>query len=154
MGRTPAVYGALFMANAASYMVGNFLSGRFGERLGSERLILFGTALSVASVMIEVAFMAFGPWTPATLFLPLCLNAVGNGMTIPGGTALALSVRPDLAGTAAGIVGATQLGLGALGSVIVGYTAPLWPPSLVLLMLVCVLAGWGFLQLARLRPAD
>jgi DHA1 family bicyclomycin/chloramphenicol resistance-like MFS transporter len=74
-------------------------------------------------------------------------------MTIPGGTALALSVRPDLAGTAAGIVGATQLGLGALGSVIVGYTTPLWPPSLVLLMLFCVLSGWGWLQLARMRPA-
>jgi DHA1 family bicyclomycin/chloramphenicol resistance-like MFS transporter len=74
-------------------------------------------------------------------------------MTIPGGTALALSVRPDLAGTAAGIVGATQLGLGALGSIVVGHTAPWWPPSLVMLMLVCVLAGWGSLQLARLRPA-
>jgi DHA1 family bicyclomycin/chloramphenicol resistance-like MFS transporter len=153
MGRAPEVYGAFFIFNAAGYMAGNFLSGRFGERLGSERLILFGTALSVASVTLEVGFMAFAPWTPATLFLPLCLNAVGNGMTIPGGTALALSVRPDLAGTAAGIVGATQLGLGALGSVIVGYTTPLWPPSLVLLMLFCVLSGWGWLQLARMRPA-
>jgi len=153
MGEKPEVYGAFFIVNAAGYMAGNFLTGRFGERLGSERLILFGTALSVASVLLEVAFLGFGPWTPATLFLPLCLNAVGNGMTIPGGTALALSVRPDLAGTAAGIVGATQLGLGALGSIVVGHTAPWWPPSLVMLMLVCVLAGWGSLQLARLRPA-
>jgi MFS transporter, DHA1 family, multidrug resistance protein len=152
MGEKPEVYGAFFVVNAAGYMAGNFLSGRFGERLGSERLILFGTALSVTSVVLEAAFIVLAPWTPATLFLPLCINAVGNGMTIPGGTALALSVRPDLAGTAAGIVGATQLGLGALGSVIVGHTAPLWPPSLVVLMLVCVVAGWGCLQIARLRP--
>jgi DHA1 family bicyclomycin/chloramphenicol resistance-like MFS transporter len=151
MGEKPEVYGVFFIVNAAGYMAGNFLSGRFGQRLGSERLIVFGTALSVASVLLEAAFLALGPWTPATLFLPLSLNAVGNGMTIPGGTALALSVRPDLAGTAAGIVGATQLGLGALGSIIVGHTAPAWPPSLVVLMLVCVLAGWGSLQLARLR---
>jgi MFS transporter, DHA1 family, multidrug resistance protein len=151
MGEKPEVYGAFFIVNAVGYMAGNFLSGRFGQQLGSERLVVLGTALSVASVLIEVAFMALAPWTPATLFLPLCFNAVGNGMTIPGGTALALSFRPDLAGTAAGIVGATQLGLGALGSVIVGHTAPLWPPSLAGLMLVCVFAGWGALQFARLR---
>lgn len=74
-------------------------------------------------------------------------------MTIPGGTAVALSVRPDLAGTAAGIVGATQLGLGALGAVIVGHTVPLWPPSLVVAMLACVLVGLAALHIARLRPA-
>jgi DHA1 family bicyclomycin/chloramphenicol resistance-like MFS transporter len=152
MGREPHVYGLYFIVNAAGYMAGNFLSGRFGQRLGSERLIAVGTALSVASVAGEVVFMALGPWTPATLFLPLCLNAVGNGMTIPGGTALALSVRPDLAGTAAGIVGATQLGLGALGAVIAGYTVPLWPPSLVAVMLACVVIGWAALRIARLRP--
>jgi DHA1 family bicyclomycin/chloramphenicol resistance-like MFS transporter len=96
--------------------------------------------------------VALGPWTPATLFLPLAFNAVGNGLTIPGGTALALSVRPDLAGTAAGIVGATQLGLGALGSVIVGHTVLAWPPSLVAIMLACVVTGWVALRLARTRP--
>jgi MFS transporter, DHA1 family, multidrug resistance protein len=153
MGYEPYVYGLYSITNAVGYMGGNFLSGRFGERLGSERLILFGTALSVVSVAAEAAFVALGPWTPATLFLPLCLNALGNGMTIPGGTAIALSVRPDLAGTAAGIVGATQLGLGALGAVIVGHTVPLWPPSLVVAMLACVLVGLAALHIARLRPA-
>ncbi len=152
MGQEPHIYGVYFVANAAGYMVGNFLSGRFGRRLGSERLVVIGTALSVISVTGEIAFMALMPWTPATLFLPLCLNAVGNGMTIPGGTAMALSVRPDLAGTAAGILGATQLGLGALGAVIIGHTVLLWPASLVALMLACVLIGWLALALARARP--
>ena len=154
MRQEPHVYGLFFLFNAGGYMVGNFLSGRFGQRLGSERLIAIGSGLSVAAVMAEVVFMAVGPWTPATLFIPLCFNAIGNGMTIPGGTALALSVRPDLAGTAAGIVGATQLGLGALGSVIIGYTVPLWPPSLIVGMLVCVVIGWMALRIASLRPSD
>ncbi|HEX8662578.1 MAG TPA: multidrug effflux MFS transporter [Beijerinckiaceae bacterium] len=152
MGREPHVYGLYFMVNAAGYMSGNFVTGRFGQRIGSERLIAIGTALSVAAVAGEVLVMALVPWTPATLFLPLAFNAVGNGLTIPGGTALALSVRPDLAGTAAGIVGATQLGLGALGSVIVGHTVLAWPPSLVAIMLACVLTGWAALRIARMRP--
>lgn len=153
MGREPQVYGAYFMVNAAGYMAGNFVTGRFGQRLGSERLILMGTTLSLLAVAAGAAFAVLGPWTPATLFLPLCLNAVGNGLTIPSGTALALSVRPDLAGTAAGLVGATQLGLGAIGSAVVGHIVPLWPPALVVLMLAFVAAGWSFLQAARLKPA-
>jgi DHA1 family bicyclomycin/chloramphenicol resistance-like MFS transporter len=70
------------------------------------------------------------------------LNGVGNGLTIPGGTAAALSVRADLAGTAAGLIGAAQLGVGAAASVVVGHFVTLWPPSLVWLIFVFVLLGW------------
>ena len=60
--------------------------------------MVLGTNLSLVSILIELPFVIFDYWTPATLFLPLALNAVGNGLTIPGGMASALSVRPDLAG--------------------------------------------------------
>jgi DHA1 family bicyclomycin/chloramphenicol resistance-like MFS transporter len=154
MGGTAATYGAYFLFNAGGYMVGNFVTGRFGRRLGGERLVLAGTALSLISVTVALGFALLGPWNPATLFVPLALNAIGNGLTIPGGTALALSVRPDLAGTAAGLVGALQLGLGALGAVVVGYTVQVWPPSLVVGMLGFVLAGIAALVLARTAPGS
>lgn len=152
MGQSPAVYGAFFIANGVGYMAGNFISGRFGQRLGSERLIVYGVAISVFSVLIELPFVLSGWWTPATLFLPLAINAVGNGMVIPGGMASALSVRPDLAGTAAGLAGATQLGIGAFAALIVGYTVPLWPASLVYLMLLFCVAACLALWITRLAP--
>jgi MFS transporter, DHA1 family, multidrug resistance protein len=151
MKQEPDVYGLFFLVNAGAYMAGNFVSGRFGERLGPERLIIVGVALSLISVVLDLAVLAVAPWTPATLFLPLMLNSFGNGMAIPGGTALALSVRPDLAGTAAGIMGALQLGLGALGAVIIGSLVPVWPTSVVWGMLVCVVAGALALAAARMR---
>ena len=46
MGRSPDVYGFYFLVNAGTYMVGNFLSGRFGMTLGSERLTRIGLYLS------------------------------------------------------------------------------------------------------------
>jgi DHA1 family bicyclomycin/chloramphenicol resistance-like MFS transporter len=150
MGNSPAVYGAFFIANGVGYMVGNFISGRYGQRIGSERLILIGNALSLFSTLIELPFVVFGYWTPATLFLPLSLNAVGNGLTIPGGTASALSVRPDLAGAAAGLAGAMQLGAGALASIVVGYTVTLWPASLAWLMLLCAAAACVALYVTRI----
>jgi DHA1 family bicyclomycin/chloramphenicol resistance-like MFS transporter len=152
MGHPPHVYGAFFIANGVGYMAGNFISGRFGQRLGSERLIYLGTLLSLTSVLMELPFVLFGYWNPATLFIPLGLNAVGNGMTIPGGTASAISVRPDLAGTAAGLVGATQLGFASIATIIVGYTVPLWPASLIYIMLVCAICAVVTLRITRLRP--
>jgi MFS transporter, DHA1 family, multidrug resistance protein len=149
MGRSPTVYGAYFIANGIGYMAGNFISGRYGQRLGSERLIVFGVAVSVFSVVLELPFVLSGWWNPATLFLPLAINAVGNGMVIPGGMASALSVRPDLAGTAAGLAGATQLGIGAVSALVVGYTVPLWPASLVYLMLLACIAACLSLWIAR-----
>ena len=41
MDRSPQVYGLYFIINAAGYMFGNFLTGRFGQRWGPTRLIVF-----------------------------------------------------------------------------------------------------------------
>jgi MFS transporter, DHA1 family, multidrug resistance protein len=150
MGHGPEVYGYFFLLNAGAYMLGNFLSGRFAQRIGSERLARLGIHCSVVSVALEALCLVVVPWTPATLFLPLMLNGLGNGLAIPGATALALSVRPDLAGSAAGLMGALQLGLGALAAILAGYIVTLWAPSLVILILTCVLLGW--LALAVLVP--
>jgi DHA1 family bicyclomycin/chloramphenicol resistance-like MFS transporter len=148
MGHAPDVYGFYFAVNAGAYMVGNFLSGRFARRIGSERLSALGIYMSVVSVVAAIACLALVPWTAATLFLPLALNSIGNGLTIPGATASALSVRPELAGTAAGLVGAAQLTLGALLSIAAGHYVTVWPPFLIFAMLACVLASWGALVAA------
>ncbi|HEX2555578.1 MAG TPA: multidrug effflux MFS transporter [Microvirga sp.] len=142
MGHTPDVYGAYFVLNAGGYMIGNFLTGRLGQRLGSDRLIRVGFAVSIAAVTLEAAVAALLPWTPLTLFLPLTLNGIGNGLIIPSATAGALSVRPELAGTAAGLSGAAQLGFGALSAVVAGHLVTLWPQSLVVAMLAYTLLGW------------
>ena len=45
---------------------------------------------------------------------------LGNGMVIPNATAGALSIRPDLAGTASGLSGAMMIGFGAALSALAG----------------------------------
>lgn len=152
MGRTADVYGAWFILNAVGYMLGNFLTGRFSQRVGTDRLILAGTALAVVSTAVATVLALTTTWTPALLFVPLTLNAVANGLSIPGATAAALSVRPDLTGTAAGLAGATQLGTGALAAFVVGDLVTRWAPSLVLVMLIC--AAIGFLGARAAHRAE
>ena len=119
--------------------------GALRHDLGSERLARIGLYLSMVSVTAELLVLAVLPWTPATLFIPLMLNGLGNGMTIPGGTAAALSVRPELAGTAAGLVGATQLGIGAAATILIGHFVTIWPQSLAWNLFLFVLLGWASL---------
>lgn len=149
MGEAPGVYGAYFVVTAGGYMIGNFVTGRFGRRLGGERLVAWGTMVSIVSVGVALVLAFAAPWTPASLFLPLVGNSIGNGMTIPGATASALSVRPDMAGTAAGVVGSTQLGLGAAAAALMGYAVPLWPPILVVTMFASVVLGLAAFKLAQ-----
>ena len=57
LGMTPSRYGAWFAFCAGGYALGNFLSGRFAERMGLERMILLGACFTLAgSVSIGAAF--------------------------------------------------------------------------------------------------
>lgn len=141
MGQTPDVYGAYFVLSAFGYMIGNFVSGRFGRRIGTDRMVIIGSAISSVSILTELIVIFTLPWTPFSFFVPLMGNAVGNGLTMPGATAGALSVRPDLAGSAAGFAGAFQLGLGAAMTVATSHAVEIWPPSVAAVMLACAVTG-------------
>ena len=134
MGRGSDTYGAYFIINAFGYMVGNFAMSRLVLRHGTATMTWIG--LIISFVAITVAFViALTPWwTPLTLFLPLAISAIGNGLTLPGATAAALSARPELAGSAAGLAGAIQLGSGALATVAISSLVAHWPPALMAMM--------------------
>lgn len=145
MGRGPDAYGAYFVLNAFGYMVGNFAMSRLAVRFGTRRLIRIGLIISFAGMSVALALSLMPNWTPLALFLPLTFNALGNGLTIPGSTAEALSARPELAGSAAGLMGAIQLGSGALATMLVSWLVTLWPQALVAMM--WAMMGVGLLSL-------
>ncbi len=133
---SPMTYGAFFVTMSGSYMLGNFMTGRFSMEVGAEKLARIGMTLSLIGVGAAAAMPFLFEWHPALIFLPLMLNGIGNGLTLAPLTAAALSVRPDLAGAAAGLAGFTQLGLGAAASWLSGLLTPLWPPAFLMIMLV------------------
>lgn len=141
MGRGSDVYGAYFILNALGYMAGNFAMSRLVIRHGTTRLVRLGLLLSFAAMSAALAISLTEWWTPLTLFLPLAVNAFGNGLTIPGATAAALSAKPELAGSAAGLMGALQLGSGALATVVVGALVAVWPQSLMAAMWLMLVAA-------------
>lgn len=120
MDLPPSTYGKYFPLGAVGYMTGNFLSGRYSERFGPDRMIMLGNIVGICATLMLVAIALAGVLHPFTLFLPLMFVALSNGLVLPSATASVVSIHPELAGAAAGIAGALQLTVGAVMTVIMG----------------------------------
>jgi MFS transporter, DHA1 family, multidrug resistance protein len=153
MKTSPTTYGVFFITMSGSYMIGNFITGRFGRAVGAEKLARIGNWMSVAGVGTALTFALMLDWHPALLFLPLMLNGIGNGLSIPTLTASALSVRPEMAGAAAGLMGFGQLSLGAACSYLSGLLTPLWAPAFVAMMFTGVVLAAFAPLINRTRAA-
>ncbi|WP_135501855.1 multidrug effflux MFS transporter [Roseovarius aestuariivivens] len=119
-GMTPSELGLYFGAPAIGYFLGNFASGRFSVRVGVNRMVLWGTLINAVGIGTNLSLFYLGLGTPFSFFGLMTLMGLGNGMTIPNATAGALSVRPNLAGTASGLSGALMIGGGAALSALAG----------------------------------
>jgi len=114
MGRSPAEFGVWWAISSIGYMSGNFLSSRLSTRHGIDRLIWAGIIIEIVGVVLSTVLTAYAMhWGPAIVFLPQLIVNVGNGLLLPGAISGAVSVRTQAAGTAAGIMGFTQMALGA-----------------------------------------
>jgi MFS transporter, DHA1 family, multidrug resistance protein len=120
LGLSPIRYGMWFGLIALGYSTGNFLSGRFAERIGVTRMILAGSIIAVVASTIPPALFALGYGSAAALFVPMMLTGISNGIVLPNAIAGAISVRPEIAGAAAGLSGAVQIGCGAGMSALAG----------------------------------
>ena len=70
-------------------------SGKFGRELRFPLLLLMGlgSSLALAAVLVTVVFVANDALSPMTLFLPVSVAMIGNGLAMPN--AQAMSKRDD-----------------------------------------------------------
>jgi DHA1 family bicyclomycin/chloramphenicol resistance-like MFS transporter len=117
MGRSSAEYGAWFALTAFGYMIGNLIAARLSPRFGIDNMIRAGIGLQIFGAILSIALAhAFPLGGPETVFPAQFFLSCGNGIFLPNAVAGAISVRPQAAGTASGITGFTQMGLGAISA--------------------------------------
>jgi DHA1 family bicyclomycin/chloramphenicol resistance-like MFS transporter len=155
MGRTSAEYGLWFALSSVGYMAGNFTASRLSMRHGLHALIRWGIVFEIVGVALATALAWFAyDFGPIIVFLPQLVIAFGNGLLLPGAIAGATSVRPQAAGTAAGIIGCTQMGLGAAlvqyAAWLLGDATSAMPMAALMALMVTALAA-SFPLIARLR---
>jgi DHA1 family bicyclomycin/chloramphenicol resistance-like MFS transporter len=98
-------------------MLGNLATARLSQRFGVDAMIRWGLIFEVVGTAFTVVVAVLIPDVgPAPIFLPQVLIQIGNGMLLANAIAGAVSVRPQAAGTAAGIVGFAQMAFGAVAA--------------------------------------
>lgn len=142
-GMSPGALGVWLGSITGGFMLGTFASGRLAARVARASMIVAGRSIAFAGLSAGMIVITFWTVTPLTLFGFCIFVGVGNGLTTPSANAGAMSVRPDLAGGAAGLTGALVVAGGAVitsgaGAIL---TAAPHPALLIGIMLACSAAS-------------
>ena len=116
-------FGLLFSLGSIGIMATNLFNVRFVARFGSDRLLRVGAAaFGIAGIV--AATCAWTGWGGlAGLVIPLFVCMSCTGLIAANAITGALALFPRYAGSVSALVGATQFGVGILGSGAVGLFA-------------------------------
>ncbi|MGK9168197.1 Bcr/CflA family efflux MFS transporter [Inquilinus limosus] len=132
----------------AGFLAGSWLASRLAGRHPPATVMLMGRVLACLGLLLGLAVIAMGHLTPALYFGCTIFVGLGNGMTMPNSNAGAMSVRPRLAGSAAGITGAVTVLGGALMTTLTGLALSGEPSPALLLGLMLLVSFIGLLAAA------
>ncbi len=155
LGRTSAEYGVWFFLPSIGFMAGNFAVSRLSGRFTIDVMIWWGIAFTIVGCMLAILTYTVLPgWEMATIFLPQVVVGLGNGLLLPTAIAGAVSIRPQVAGTASGVTGFIQMSIGAAAAQISGHiiaSASSAMPMLLLMLFFGLATGAAVFALVR-RP--
>jgi len=154
MDRPASLYGAFFIVISGAFMAGNFIAGRISERVGIERMVFLGSALAVSGTVLSlVCLLTFG-WVPWSLFGPIILLGLGNGMSMPNAITGAISVDPRVAGAASGLAGFLQMLVAALFAQLAGMWQNGTPYPMIGFMIAAAILSLAAFALSSRRVAS
>lgn len=151
-GLSPQEYAAAFGLNSVGFMVFGHLAGRAAERGSVGGTLAVGVVTTtVGALGLLLAGLAAVPlWV---VVLALFTLAGGVAISSPPATALVLGGYPQMAGTAASLLGAARFGFGGFAAPLVGVAGALSIlPLGIVTTTAAVLAGVSCLLIAR-RPS-
>lgn len=150
LGLTPAQVGISIGLITGGFVIGNFVAVRFARSRSLIFMTLAGRYCGLAGLSVALA-LCLGGWVS---IYTICGGAMcvgfGNGVTLPSANAGALSVQPELAGSASGLAGAIGVATGALLTWLTGLSLTAQNSAVAMLgiMLASVLASLACAMLA------
>jgi DHA1 family bicyclomycin/chloramphenicol resistance-like MFS transporter len=154
LGRPATEYGLWFIPVAGGYIAGSYVATRLARRFRSRTLMVAGMVIAAIGMLALVAVQSLDALTPATLFLPVALSQVGQGIGLPNAQAAALDEFPRRAGTASALTGFAQMLAAGAASQLVGTLAghSAWP--LIILLTIAAFAALTVSLVARTMPRE
>jgi len=136
-GLTPTEYAIAFGGHGALMIVGAQVSARLSRRFEPRRIVLIGmTALVVSAAALLVSVLALPGAGFLGFLVPLLFFTTAFGLVGPALQAFALEPHALRAGTAASMLGASNMIFAAVSSPIAGLFGVATPTATVVIMLV------------------
>ena len=155
LGRTSAEYGLWFFIPSFGFMAGNFAVSRLTMAFRHRRPDLVGDRAHHRGLPHQCRRLCRLPGLGAgAIFLPQLIIGFGNGLLLPTAVAGAVSIRPQVAGTASGMTGFVQMGIGAGAAQLAGHAiagASSAMPMLLLMLFFGVATAVAVFALVRGR---
>jgi DHA1 family bicyclomycin/chloramphenicol resistance-like MFS transporter len=131
----PEQYGNLALVVGAGYVAGTLLSGGLSRRLTPPTLVYLGMSCTLLGSFALLVFSHLLQGYSAVV-AAMVLFTAGMGIVLPMSAACALSLHPEIAGSAAGLLGSLQIFTGALGTLTAGlFSAASFTPTACLLVI-------------------
>lgn len=153
-GLTPTQVGIGMGAITGGFVVGNFFTGRYALRFSLGTMMVAGRTITVIGVGAGLLLMSLGFMHPVILFGSVVFIGVGNGLTLPASNSGAMSVRPDLAGSASGLSGAAVVAAGSLLTFATGAVLTEATGAFVLMAILMVVSILGLISAMYVRAVE
>ncbi len=150
----PSKVGLYIGSITCGFLFGSFLSGRFGGRLPLTTMILIGRVAACAGLSAGLILLSLGIMHELTLFGSTIFVGIGNGLTFPSANAGTVAIRPQLAGSAAGLSGAMAVAVGSIVTWTTGYALKVGDPGMTMLVIMLVCSALGLLAGLYVRWVD
>ncbi len=157
MGLPPSSYGTWILLAMGGYTTGNFFASRLSPRLGIDRMIVLGLVAAILGSGWMAAWTGLAELSPLALFVPMMVLTFGHGLGQPNGIAGAISVHPQIAGSASGLLGFVQMVVSAVATLLLAsFQAPVAFPTVVVVVVSVVLStvAFAYAILAQRRAAN
>lgn len=154
---TTAELGFYIGTITVGFMFGGFVAGRLGKGFEPTTMMITGRVVACIGLIGGLVLLSLGITSPQFFFASTIFVGLGNGITMPGSNAGVMSVRPDLAGSAAGLSGALIVAGGAILTAATGNAVTETNGAQTLLMLMLAASGIGLcfaVWAARLKQTE
>lgn len=150
---SPLTFSMVFAANSVGLLLFGLVSMSLIARFGTRTTMSVGLTIAVlgSSALILACTADAGLW----LFLPLLFVTVSSvALVIPTATAIALSGQGDRSGTASGVLGTIQFGVGGLIGPAVSVVATSATAMSITMVIAAVLACVVSLRCTQPEPIE
>ena len=146
-GTTELQYGVIFALIAAGLITSSQLNNLCLKKFSSQQIVKTTLSIQTIAGLLLFAGMVAGWLNLYSTIILIFLYLGCQGFNFPNAAALSMAPFTKHAGSSSALMGATQMGIGALASAVVGLLNPHSAIPMTGVMATCVLIAWIMLFL-------